>query len=115
VKDENLTTRTDEPRVADMRTLTRDELVSETLTRIMLNRGRAASNIDRQLVTLIADMITLAAERVPECYTQATETPPTQPPRRSFVCATCDGKGYVSPIDTSRNYHEACPDCQGRG
>lgn len=67
--------------VPAMRTLTRDELVAETLHRITLNRPAGPSKLDRDLVGLIADMIELARERVPDCYTQATPTPPTAPGR----------------------------------
>lgn len=55
-----------------MRRLTTNELQSETLHRVALRLGRAPSALDRDLIALIAEMIALASEPVPDCYTQAT-------------------------------------------
>lgn len=100
-----------------MRTLTRDEIVSETLHRLTLRRGRNTTRLDRELVELVAEIVELSRERVPDCYTQATMTPPTRPARPVRPpCDECDGAGYVlaHPLESSYPYDVACPSCQGR-
>lgn len=69
--------------VTTMRLLTTDELKSETLHRIMLRINRRPSRGERDLVDLIAEMIELSREQVPECYVQTTiePTPQTAPGR----------------------------------
>lgn len=59
-------------KVPPMRTLTTEELISETLTRIALNSGRQTTKLDRDFVTLVAEMIAISREKVPDCYEQAT-------------------------------------------
>lgn len=76
-----------------MRNLTTDELRRETLHRLALRRRRQPTRLDHDLVDLIADMIELSRERVPDCYEQATGA------RDSFVVGT----------PTPR-----CPRCGGR-
>jgi hypothetical protein len=56
-----------------MRTLTREELVSETLHRLYL-RKVPIGRVHSEIVELVAEMIELATEHVPECYTQDTPT-----------------------------------------
>lgn len=74
-----------------MRTLTRNELVAEVMYRLGIRGifGRCSTEI----VELVAEMIDLSRERVPECYEQRTP------------CRTCGGNGYVGG--------HAC-ECQGR-
>lgn len=64
-----------------MRKLTRTELVSEISYRLAI-RG-IYGKCSTQIVELVAEMIELARERVPDCYEQAT-------PART--CPRCGGR-----------------------
>lgn len=93
-----------------MRTLTRDELVSEVLTRLEIRNGcgvHAVRMSTPEIVALVAEMIELSRTPVPECYTQATDPAPTR-------CEGCDGKGYVQSTarDLSYPFNVLCPRCQ---
>ncbi len=54
-----------------MRKLTRDELVAEMMVRLQLRKlgGRLSGDI----VRLVAEMIELSSEQVPNCYEQSGE------------------------------------------
>lgn len=74
-----------------MRHLSRTELVSEMQTRLTI-RKIVPTGLHLQIVELIAEMIELAREPVPECYRQATAVgsvsweAPTPPARWRCPC-----------------------------
>lgn len=87
-----------------MRHLTTDELVSEMSHRCTLRLKRHVHRTELDLIQLVAEMLELAREQVPECYVQTTESTPPTRPSRAVVCHTCGGTGYMMG-------GVACPDC----
>lgn len=54
-----------------MRTLTADELTTEMLYRLAI-RGVPAGKLHTEIVALVAEMIAIHDEKVPNCYEQET-------------------------------------------